>query len=224
MTHIYTYLFILCFLLLGLSTQVQLQAQDEVSKSISKRAFKVELLSPLSNNLTLGYEQSLKHQMALEVKFGIIGAGIAVSEKVEEASGILAKVGVKMMTKSDEYFLQENSEHSLAGFYIKPELIFTHYQRKDQVKVFTADGNSYDQYIKEKDTEFALLMNIGRQWIIANRFSIDIHGGIGYARATKEDKETQYGLINSYKYSHISGGKSLPIAISGGFMLGILLY
>lgn len=176
---------------------------DSVMKT---RAIKMEFFSPLNGNLTLGYEQYIKNFTSIEARLGIIGLGRqdVISQR---ETGFFLKVGPKFKLKPDYAQKGTYGTHLLRGGYIRPEIAFGTF-RIDQDPF---DGPSNN----DQATFFSLMINYGKQYILGDIMTLDWNIGIGYGFSNEEDL--------GYYYGNVIGDGSYPIAINGGFTLGVLL-
>lgn len=173
-------------------------------KPAKTRALKVEFFSPLTGNLTLGYEHYIARGMSWEGKLGIIGAG----QNIENQRGVFVKIGPEFKLSPDFVVDGMRSSHPLRGAYIKPELV---------VNYFSTD-NTYDMYnenAKEHHSGLSLLINYGKQFVPGEKITIDWSIGLGYGFNNDDGGGYQYGIA--------TGGSGSPFAVSSGFTIGILL-
>lgn len=187
----------------------------EVSKDLfiqeRAHAFKLDLIAPLLNHFTLGYEIKLKMGRNLELKAGIILP--YVWEDLNYAEGFFVKGGLKFVKLTDSYLKGLKYIHPLKGSYFKPEFIFGKYTRhEDNTRV------SY--------TNYGLNVLFGKQSILWNFMTFDFAAGLGlgyqdyrYEEDSLIDKED---VDFNYAYSHLFLGKKIPIIISGVVMIGIV--
>jgi hypothetical protein len=178
---------------------------DANPEGYNTKLLKVEFFSPLTGNLTIGYENYTGNGISWETKVGIIGAG----KNIDGQKGAFLKFGPKFKISPDYVTKDMRASHPLKGTYLKPELF---------VAYFTGE-NYYDyvanENVKQSVSAFALMLNFGRQVVFNNKFSVDWYVGIGYGVSKDEYGGYQYGMIGGYN--------EVPIALSGGLTLGILL-
>ncbi len=203
----------------GTKTLLKPDSYDVTTAATSMRnkthAVKYEFLSPLGGDLVFGYETMLKVGTNLEFKIGLIGVGFG--ENAENASGVFFKGGVKFLTRPSYVQRGIKYSHGLAGFYIKPEVIFNTYKKKEVNSGVT----------KANITNYALDIVFGKQYILGNSVTMDFYFGIGYGiRSTSYDtnsiNNSDFENEGSYEYSHIFGGKDSPLVTTGGFTIGVL--
>ena len=195
----------------------------EVSKDLfiheRAHAVKFDIIAPLLNHFTFGYEHRLKMGKKdgknlgknLEVKAGIIAP--YVWEELNYAEGYFVKAGIKFVKLSDSYLKGLRYIHPLKGSYFKPEIIFGTFKRnEDSTKI---------EY-----TNFGLNVLFGKQAILWNRMTFDVCGGlgVGYQKYKyDEDKVSDKKDIDfNYAYSHLFLGNKIPIIISGGITIGYI--
>lgn len=188
--------------------QANAQEVDYGNVSDKRSAYKMELFSPLTGNLTLGYERYLKNWMGIEAKLGIIGIGSDPENR--EALGGFVKVGPKFKLKP--VFVEEGmrGSHYLRGSYIRPELAISLYSQNDLQDPFdnTNDPN------RETVSSVAFLINFGKQYVLSNVMTLDWSFGIGYGISTGGEERYNFGYTN--------GPKETPLAMSAGFTIGFL--
>ena len=178
-----------------------------------KNAIKVGLLSLVAYHVNLSYERSLSQSRSIELQLGIIGLG-SKPEYISEASGFFTRIGYKFM-HSPNHFEKKNKEfHLLKGSYFKPELVLGHFKETEfNSKYVLRNGNYYlTKNIETKVTFYALMLNVGQQWIIVDDFLIEIFFGAGLGGNTIERREDNYAV----------SGPS-PVFFNAGLKFGILI-
>lgn len=195
------------FIFLAVAAEAQHIITDFESQK--KRIIKMDFFSPLTGKTTLGYEQYVKDWVSWEAKVGIIGLGIDPGEI--NPVGMFVKAGPKFKLNPDFVTDGMKGSHLLSGKYLKPEIVFSAY---------TEDVESYDEYgyVNEERQDFtslAILINYGRQYVLADIMTLDYHIGLGYGFDNTEE--------GKYNHSHVNGGNNFPVALSVGFTLGVLL-
>lgn len=200
-----TLLTLLCLLIFSKSFAQRINYVED--SLLKKSALKVEFFSPLTGNLTLGYERYINNFTGIEAKIGIIGIG---TQPAYEASGVFLKVGPKFKLKPTYAVDGTFGTHLLRGSYIRPEIAISTFQMKDQFEPWNNPTNDERQVFSG-----ALLINYGHQYVLGRVMTLDWHVGMGYAFTNHEDQVYYFGY---------SGGTSeFPIAFSAGFTVGILL-
>ena len=214
----------------GTKTLLKPDSYDVTTAATSMRnkthAFKFEFLSPLGGDLVFGYETMLKVGTNLEFKVGLIGVGFGDNE--EKASGAFFKAGIKFQTRPSYVQRGIKYSHGLAGFYIKPEVIFNSYKKSYTNINYNVYPYVYtNEVTKANITNYALDIVFGKQYILGNSVTMDFYFGIGYGiRSTSYDtnpiNNSDFENEGSYEYSHIFGGKDSPLVTTGGFTIGVL--
>jgi len=173
-----------------------------------KNAVKIDFLSPLTGNTTFAYERSLKPGRSIEATLGIIGLGIDPNDY--DPAGVFLKFGPKFIKSPDFYLRGMKYAHILKGGYIKPELSFGYYSR--YFESYDYEGN------RERDDVFtaAILLNLGKQWVIDNFFLFDFYFGVGYG-FDSNDRDSEY------HYGHVSVAEDVPLSFAAGLKIGILV-
>ena len=127
-------------------------------------------------------------------------------------AGILLRGGPKFKLNPDFITRDLRGSHLLSGKYIRPELVFSIYE-EDVIEQNVAMAQ--DNRRRSTFSSVAFVINYGRQYILADIMSLDWHFGVGYGFDNTSD--------GKYHYSHTNGDSSFPVAISGGFTIGVLL-
>lgn len=175
-----------------------------------KNIFKFNFLSPLMGATAFGYEHSLRPGRSIEARLGIIGWGQDLDDY--NASGVFTSIGYKFIKDPDFYMKGMRYAHLLKGAYFKPELAFSFYNYSNH----TYMGSNR---VTDPDTKVrlaAIILNVGKQWIIANRFSIDWYVGAGYGFGKNDEYD------NSYNYAFIGATDETSLVLNSGFRIGVL--
>lgn len=174
-----------------------------------KNAIKFNFFTPLNDMLVFGYERSIKPGQSFEVELGAIGIGKDVAEM--NASGVMVRGGYKFMRTPDFYVRGLKYAHILKGAYVKPELIFNAYSQ--DVDVYDFSGPTGYTTKREQTQSVGFLINFGKQVVFSDIFLIDYYIGIGYG----------FSNAQSSRFGFVGGNEDVPIAVTGGLKLGILL-
>jgi len=172
---------------------------------------KFDYLSPIWNHYTIGYEWNIATATSMEFKGGFIGT--QVSRALKHSEGGFFKAGIKFIYLTESFQKGIKYVRPMQGAYFKPELIFSKYT--------TNEENGKVNY-----TNAAVNIIFGKQYILGDIIAFDFFGGIGYgyqyssyhAKSIYDQKSVDF----SYAYSHIFMGKNLPLAISGGLLIGFV--
>ena len=200
---------LLAFAFILLITESKAQRLESIpEEEMKKKIIKFEFFSPLTGNATFGYETYLKNFTSLELKVGLIGAGIQnynVSSKKE--TGVFFSVGPKFKLKPAYAVDGMYGTHVLRGGYIRPELSVGTFNVERESYLF----NGYD----ENATFVSLTINYGQQYILGESFTLDWYFGLGYGYASEDEL--------GYYYRNTFGTNEVPIAFNAGFTIGVLL-
>ena len=173
-----------------------------------KRIVKMEFFSPLTGKTTLGYEQYIKDWVSWEAKVGFIGLGLDPNEL--NPVGFMARGGPQFKLNPDFVMDGMKGSHLLSGKYLKPEIAISMFSENSGSEL-----SSSGRPVREDFTAVAILLNYGRQYVLADIMTLDYHIGLGYGFDNSEE--------GRYNYSHSNGGNNFPVAISAGFTVGVLL-
>ena len=178
-----------------------------------KNALKFGFLSPLMGATSFSYEHSQKPGSSIEGTLGIIGLGVDMTGK--NASGIYMKFGYKFIKSPDFYLKGMQYAHLLKGSYIRPEISFVAYKSES--------GNTYDYngalLPKSKSvgnsTMFAVMINLGKQWVFQDRFLFDWFVGFGYGFGQSHNDDI-------FHFAFEGGSSGTSFAATSGFRIGFL--
>jgi len=182
---------------------------DEYYVGQSKNNIKIAFLSPLFGSTELSYERSIKPGRSWEMALGIIGLGFDTYDM--NATGVYTKFAYKMIRKPDYYSHRMHYSHILKGAYIAPELALRYLSYETE----SYDYNTGDYIGKEtvNQTGIALMLKVGKQWVIEDGFIIDFYVGAGYGIGGDDQQEP-------LPYGFIAGTSDLPLAFTSGLRIG----
>ena len=187
----------------------------------SKNAFKIGLFSPLTGALNLGYERSIKPGMSLEGSIGLIGLGQDLDGN--NAGGGYLKAGIKFISTPDFELRGMRYSHLLKGFYFRPEVIISVYQR--DIETFTYNPIlGYFEYsdIRKDVIAGALMLNVGKQWVMSDVFLVDLFVGVGYGLDNYNSTANRSEGYGPYYHYGFVVGEDIPLAGTIGFKVGFL--
>lgn len=178
------------------------QNLNELNKAILKdrtNALKLDAMFLMSDIISISYEKRIKSSSSIELGVGVMGWGFN-REEGNAKNGFFVSGGLRYYFKnsvsnyaknSSQSFVSKTS-HPLEGTYLKPELIYNNYneniltiekyQPKSSIYTYTINHSNYTYKI----SSFNLAINLGNQWIIKNKFLIDLYGGFGMGKGNKE--------------------------------------
>lgn len=159
-------------------------------------SFKITFLSWISGSTKLSYERSFpKRNQSGEICASLIGAGR--DKYNNDPKGFTMRYGHK-------FFMNEKQKKSLMGFYLRPEIIYSHYSYNRQV-----DG------MRTLAKSTAFLGTFGYQYV-HKRFLADFWVGGGYAAGTPAETYYHHG----FELWHFFNSVNTDIALSFSIRLG----
>lgn len=180
----------------------------------SKNALKINFLSPLFGTTELVYERSINPGKSWEVALGLVGVGNDIANV--NPSGLYGKFAYKFMRDPDFYFYRMHYSHLLKGAYFAPEIALRRvgFDRYNFDYYYDQYGNYHSSNIKERknQTTLALMLKLGKQWVIDDSFLIDTYLGVGYGIGADDLEGLPYGFIVA--------PDDFPIAFSSGIRIG----
>ena len=188
----------ICLMLVGLHAYAN-PAQDasQYAGKDYRNSVKITFLSWISGSTKLSYERAFPatHQSG-EICASLISAGF--DKYKNQPRGYTVRYGHK-------FFMPDGDNKSLMGFYLRPELIYSHYyytRRDNQARDLANMG--------------ALLGTFGYQYVWS-RFLADFWIGAGYAYGNAADTNYHHG----FELWHWFGTENQNIAMSFSIRLGV---
>jgi hypothetical protein len=219
------------------------QSLNELNKAIlidRTNALKLDAMFLMSDIISISYEKRIKSSSSIELGVGVMGWGFN-REEGNAKNGFFVSGGLRYYFKnsvsnyaknSSQSFVSKTS-HPLEGTYLKPELIYNNYneniltiekyQPKSSIYTYTINHSNYTYKI----SSFNLVINLGNQWIIKNKFLIDLYGGFGMGKGNKEllsITNSNFIYPNSYNYDgqlgiNLNHGSRFLKTFDNGFSL-----
>ena len=201
------------------------------------KAIKVNFLSPLYGYSEISFEKSTGVGKGYEFSLGVIGAGkggildyvypSTFNEVKREPFGVFISGGYKF-SKLPDFILfgKTRFTHLMQGTYAKPVIYIGHY-KENQIQ--EKAGN---QFVvgKQSVTFGALQLELGKQWVLGERFLLNIYSGLGIGVDNKEEgikymdpNNYYYQDFAAFNYVNARGGKSPGFSVTYGIKLGWLL-
>ena len=175
-----------------------------------KNALKIGFFNPFVGSMQFTYERSIKPGQSIEGTVGIIGLGFDPAD--ENAGGVTLKFGYKFIKTPDFVMRGMRYSHLLKGGYVRPEIIFN---------AFSYDSYNYDygSYTSTRGNSIsgAVVINLGKQWVMSDSFLIDFYVGVGYAFGSSTDYR------DGFYYGFAGSTSDVPIAVTGNLRIGFLL-
>lgn len=206
------------FVFENVSTDVPASAQFMARKQV----LSLDVIAPALNHVTIGYEHLLGLRSSLVVKAGYIGLWEKDrSGETLDKQGWLVKIGPKfIMPPAAKRYPSARERHPLAGWYLRPELMFSYWTDNSNFYYYPNPSPSKKTFYSSA----ALNLVIGRQVLLGERCTFDIFGGLGYGISwrngvTSEYEGGYYGR-EAYSYSHVFFGGGNPLCASGGMLFG----
>lgn len=161
-----------------------------------RNSFKITFLSWISGSTKISYERAFANiRQSGEFCTSLIGAGR--DKYNNDPKGFTMRYGHK-------FFMNENQKKSLMGFYLRPEIIYSHYSYNRQVDGMRAMAKST-----------AFIGTFGYQYV-HKRFLADFWVGGGYAAGTPAETYYHHG----FELWHFFNSVNTDIALSFSIRLG----
>ena len=161
-----------------------------------RNSFKITFLSWISGSTKISYERAFANiRQSGELCTSLIGAGR--DKYNNDPKGFTMRYGHK-------FFMNENQKKSLMGFYLRPEIIYSHYSYNRRV-----DG------MRTMAKSTAFIGTFGYQYV-HKRFLADFWVGGGYAAGTPAETYYHHG----FELWHFFNSVNTDIALSFSIRLG----
>lgn len=161
-----------------------------------RNSFKITFLSWISGSTKISYERAFANiRQSGELCTSLIGAGR--DKYNNNPKGFTMRYGHK-------FFMNENQKKSLMGFYLRPEIIYSHYSYNRRVDGMRAMAKST-----------AFIGTFGYQYV-HKRFLADFWVGGGYAAGTPAETYYHHG----FELWHFFNSVNTDIALSFSIRLG----
>jgi len=189
--------------------------KDPYSQKIKKRVISFGFFSLLNQHVSFGYDQLLGTDMVFSSQVGIIGPGITNNNTYaysQKPTGAFAEAGFKLFFSPDFVTDGTHRYNTMQGGYFKPQVVLSSFN-------LTTTTSGYNQVPVSNTVNYtglAILLNFGKQWILAGSVTLDMYVGIGYS----VNAQSNIDIIYNY-YSYESTGSALPLAFSAGLNLGV---
>ena len=162
-----------------------------------KNAIKFNYLSPLSSRAHLNFEHSIHPGFSYVVGLNLIGLGLP--EGRETPVGATINGGVRLYRLPDMKSRSDRYSHLMNGSYFEPSFVFGLTQHGYTSYQF--DDVNYQRYNLKNETAingyFAFFLNLGKQFVFANRICLDMNFGIGYGTYSGQKKSYSENRVNS---------------------------
>lgn len=188
--------FLLLIVLLLASNCMQAKQPSLYPEKDYRNSFKITFLSWISGSTKISYERAFANiRQSGEFCTSLIGAGR--DKYNNNPKGFTMRYGHK-------FFMNEKQKKSLMGFYLRPEIIYSHYSYNRQV-----DG------MRTLAKSTAFLGTFGYQYV-HKRFLADFWVGGGYAAGTPAETYYHHG----FELWHFFNSVNTDIALSFSIRLG----
>ena len=189
-------LVLLLVILLFSSNLIQAKEPALYPEKDYRNSFKITFLSWISGSTKISYERAFNNiRQSGEFCTSLIGAGR--DKYNNDPKGFTMRYGHK-------FFMNENQKKSLMGFYLRPEIVYSHYSYNRQ-----ADG------MRTMAKSTAFLGTLGYQYV-HKRFLADFWVGGGYAAGTPAETYYHHG----FELWHFFNSVNTDVALSFSIRLG----
>ena len=191
-----------------------------------KKMIKVGFLSPLSGYLPITYEQNIAPGRSFEITAGVIGAGKnevirynfnGTMENIRRnQAGLSLGAGYKFYKLPTFFNRGVRMSHVMQGFYVRPQFTTGVYSEN-----VTAYKNNMEVMDKRTVWFGGFTVDIGQQWVFADRFAIDLFIGLGYAFDNISRDDNFYNYAEDHFPVKLLGDNGL--GFTSGFKIGWLI-
>ena len=192
------YLLLFCItVFISLSCAVSVNASNAYDQPDYLNSVKITFLSWISGSTKISYERALPEvNQSGEICASVISAGF--DKYNNDPVGFTVRYGHK-------FFMPDNDNVALKGFYLRPEVIYSHYNYTSSVDATRTLANMG-----------ALLGTVGYQYVY-RRFLADFWVGGGYAYGNSAETYYHHG----FELWHWFNTVNTNIAMSFSIRLGV---
>lgn len=194
-----------------------------------KNVIGLDVIAPALDHITVSYERSIGPRTSLVGSVGYIGLWQRDAYGSDHLnSGFLLKLGPKfVLPKATKRYPNARDKHRLAGWYMRPEVLFSYWTERNDRYRRLPPGHGSDFVINKTFLSSAAVnLVLGTQILIGEHFTFDIHGGLGYGlfwqNGQTYDNSNGSGGYRDYSYSHAFFSRTSPLCVSGGLQFGYL--
>lgn len=160
----------------------ELKKDSNPKKESLNNVLKLNPFSTILGFTQITYERNISENRNIELGLGLIGLGYDIFGV--DAKGFNIRAGYKFM-------LSKNSNNIFKGFYVKPEIFFASYNKRFDTIPFLSGlefhyMGRWEPSPEEEEVGYyrtmntlSLLANIGYQWVLWKRVTIDWNFGLG---------------------------------------------
>ena len=184
-----------------------------------KNFIKVNLFPMIGGRLNIAWEGGSVKKSAFEV--GLEGIGL-FAKGSELPKGFAGQLGYRFYTQ----FI-EATQHPNSGFFIMPAFKMAYTQYFEYLTVYDGVGNKTVFKNQVNSSYFIPNINIGKQFVLHKRFSLELMAGIGYLLQSGDNSNplvsrTYTPVQDPLKYGFFQWSNTLPIVGSATVRLGYL--
>lgn len=197
------------------------------------KAIKIDFLGPILGYTQISYEKSKGVGKSYELSIGIIGLGKnqqleyydnTLRNVKKNQFGFFASAGYKFNKLPDFLFGKTRFTHIMQGAYVKPVFYLGNYSEN----VFVYKANTSNVVERQNVTFGALQIEFGKQWVLGEKFLIDIFWGLGYGADNKYQGSSSYSIYSqdnttAYNYANARIGNSPGFSTTFGIKAGLLI-
>ncbi|NNJ54653.1 MAG: hypothetical protein HKP14_00895 [Bacteroidia bacterium] len=195
---------------------------------------KLGILTPLNGFTDFGFEYSRKPLHSLEGTLGIIGLGTQgtiIDEISNTDRGVTASFGYKVYAGPDFHLRKVRNAHRMSGMYVKPTISLAYYESVGDLMFYDPSAFDYlEEEVRTSTVKAALTVQIGKQYIFGDIFSLDLNVGAGYGIKNKEridwprdyqEPEFYFDFDPGYGFNVFTNGGGFTL--SSSLKLGVLI-
>ncbi len=199
--------------------------KDASNQKLHKHIISFGFFSLLNQHISFGYDQLLGNDMVLTTQLGIIGPSANAGNYTANGSpaGAFIEGGVKLFFAPDFVTVGTTRYNSMQGYYFKPQISISSF---NLTQTTNTPYYNYPPYTTTPSTTItnytgiALMLSLGKQWILAHSVSLDVYAGIGYTIGGSSGNNDAPSNYYSFE-STGAGSGGAGIAVSAGLNLGV---
>lgn len=204
----------------GLSGQGLNLSNDNSIAHQKRRVISVNPFAPLGGDFVMGFQHAATPSRNISAQVGIIGLGFHDLLPNDDKGGFV-RVGYRLKLKPTVITDDMKWSHAFAGTYIEPKFTLSMYRGEVITSEYDPVTYSYT-YTSSHETRVAsaFLLGLGKQFIIGDIATFDVHYALGYQIAGNGNNGDDFFLSGGRHHSHTQIGR---FATQGSIALGLLI-
>jgi len=214
-------LFMAAFVFNSNAQELSIDSSAE-KKVFYRNIFKVNLFPMIGGRLNLAWEGGTQKMPGFEVS--LEGLGLFAKDQ-DKPRGFTGQLGYRKYIHK----YSEEAQHPNSAFFIMPALKIGYAAYYEYLPFYDANNKKIGDLKNNVSTNFFIpSLSIGRQFVLHQRFSLDLFAGLGYLIKSKTNTLTVYRqevyspVQNPFMYGFYQAVSNLPLVGHASVRFGYL--